>query len=213
MRFLVVGTGRCGTTWLSEVLTAAGVPTGHEDVFTAVGIRDMWCWLGEDGKVHSLAGDVSLYAVPFLREWDGPVLHMVRHPLDCIGSLAGWRLPSFPNTQGEGGQLVNAHLPWTCSDQITASARYWHDWNVMAERGADYLRFRVEDATPTFLADLMRRYGHDVDVEALELAVAARSAADYRIDSLAPIKLGWPDIPETERRRVRLLAERYGYDV
>ncbi len=37
--FIVVGTGRCGTGYVSHILRACGLPTGHESVFSAFGIQ------------------------------------------------------------------------------------------------------------------------------------------------------------------------------
>ena len=214
MTFVVVGTGRCGTTWLSDVLTKAGCPTGHEDVFTPLGYTEMWWWQGEDGKTHNLKGDVSLYAVPALHLWDGPILHQVREPLACIGSLTGWALPSFPNMQGSGGEYVNRYLGWTCSDQITASARYWVQWNEMCERGRSYLRYRVEDAGPELLHDLLAFVGESLSLSTIQRAYRTVEPLSYRGHGRrAPVELDWSDIPDPERSQVKRLAERYGYEV
>lgn len=214
MRFVTVGTGRCGTTWLSDVLTKAGCTTGHEDVWTPNGYTDLWWWHGDDGAVHELRGDVSLYAAPFLSDWDGPVLHQVRHPLDCIGSLVGWRLPSWPNKQGAGGEFVWDHLSWgSCGQQVVDSARYWCDWNEMCERGRTYLRYRVEDASPRLVCDLMDFVGEPVSPLAVEAAHKAFQPLSYRAAAdRAPVALSWDDIPQPERGQVKRLAARYGYE-
>lgn len=204
MTFVVAGTGRCGTTWLSDVLTSAGVPVGHEDVWTV------------SGRVErpDLAGDVSMYAAPFLDRWDGPVLHMVRHPLACIGSLVGWELPSEPNAQGDGGKFVWEHLGFTSSgDRVTDSARYWCDWNEMCERGSPNLRFHVEDIDAVWLSSTMRWLGWSAPVADVKRAMLKHRPLDYRASAhRAPLRLEWSDIREPELGRVRRLAERYGYD-
>ena len=206
-KFVIAGTGRSGSTWIADVLTAAGLPVGHEDVFGARGPVE---W-----PPH-LVGDSSLYAAPFLDRWGGLVFHQVRHPLDCIGSLVGWGLPSTPNTQGIGGEFVWEHLGWRSGgqQQVTDSARYWCDWNEMCERGARYVRYRVEDADAVTIHQLMRVAGRDAPVGRVREALAVHRPLDYRAhNDRAPHAIDWSDIPEPERGRVLRQAARYGYEV
>lgn len=85
MNFIVTGSGRCGTTWLSRLLTVAGIPCGHESVFhpdTEAVISDIG---GPDWR--GFRADSSWQAVPFLERFDYPVVLLVRHPLDVVNSL------------------------------------------------------------------------------------------------------------------------------
>jgi hypothetical protein len=77
-RFVVTGSGRCGTKWISKALTRAGVPCGHESVF-GPGPEVVW--------PNDLAADSSWMAATQLDEMDVPVLLLVRHPLAVVRSL------------------------------------------------------------------------------------------------------------------------------
>jgi len=80
VKFLIVGTGRCGTGYISRVLTRVGVKCGHENVFSIHGIKPNKDYIG----------DASWLAVPFLPNFDPEsvfVVHQIRHPFKTIGSL------------------------------------------------------------------------------------------------------------------------------
>lgn len=76
-RFVVVGSGRCGTKYLSELLTAMGVSCTHESVFNADGVSE---W-GPDQRADS-----SWMATTMLDQVDVPVVLLVRHPLMVVRS-------------------------------------------------------------------------------------------------------------------------------
>jgi hypothetical protein len=76
-RFVVTGSGRCGTTWISRALTRAGVPCGHEEVFHP----------GEVIWPEHLRADSSWVAVTKLDQVKVPVALMVRHPLAVVRSM------------------------------------------------------------------------------------------------------------------------------
>lgn len=77
-RFVITGSGRCGTKWTSEALTAAGVPTGHELVFGP----EVRPWNPE------VPGEVSWMASARMDLVDVPVALLVRHPMDVVRSWA-----------------------------------------------------------------------------------------------------------------------------
>lgn len=76
MRFVITGSGRCGTKYLSTLLMAAGVPCGHEQVYNADGAGP---W------PPGLRADSSWMAVPHLPLPHSVVL-LVRHPLAVVRS-------------------------------------------------------------------------------------------------------------------------------
>lgn len=81
LRLVVSGTGRCGTTTLARTLTELGLPCGHQNCFTVMGIL---CPPG-------LEADCSWLAAPYLEAIRCPVLHLVRHPLEVLNSMEGIR--------------------------------------------------------------------------------------------------------------------------
>ena len=216
MRFVVVGTGRCGTTWLSDVFTAAGIQTGHEHMFKPDGYKDRWWYQDKEGDSQYFHGDVSLYALPVLERglghFDGVVVHLVRNPLDCIGSLAGWNLPSYPNQQGAGGQCVNDNLQFTLSpnNQVRNSTKYWVEWNYRCAALADFT-VTVESLTVPALVELAAKLGHTVSEGAMAAGRGAYDTYDYSAFPVRPDLyrqlLNWDDIPYPEE--VKALAERW----
>lgn len=77
MRFAVTGSGRCGTRYMSKLLTAAGVPCGHEEAF---GIHGAGLW------TLDRQADSSWMAATMLDQVDVPVVLLVRHPLAVVRS-------------------------------------------------------------------------------------------------------------------------------
>lgn len=87
-RFVVTGSGRCGTSWISRALTQAGVACGHEQVFNA----DTFGVWPDD-----LRADSSWMAATGMDVVDVPVVALVRHPLLVVKSFVeigffGWDL-------------------------------------------------------------------------------------------------------------------------
>lgn len=112
LRYLVTGTGRCGTVYLAKLLTSIGIPCGHESVFTYYGLE--WAlkvlnggqtevslisklasveeenkgigWLHGD----TLMAESSYLAAPFLDDnclKDTTIIHVVRRPMQVINSF------------------------------------------------------------------------------------------------------------------------------
>lgn len=101
-RFVITGSGRCGTLWMSHALTAAGVPCGHERVFNGTGISE---W--EEG----VRADSSWMAATRFDQIDMPVVLLVRHPLAVVKSWVeigffGWDIDNPTH-----GPLYAAY-PW-----------------------------------------------------------------------------------------------------
>lgn len=76
-RFVVTGSGRCGTTWLARALTRVGIPTGHESVFNP--------W--DSGWPDDLRAEVSWVAACQMDRVIEPVALLVRHPLAVVKSM------------------------------------------------------------------------------------------------------------------------------
>lgn len=223
MRFCVVGTGRCGTTWIADVLTAGGIRCGHEDLWRPDRYYDRWWSWGSEAEEIKYEGDASLYALPYLeaqrtsasndQHFDGLIIHLVREPLACISSLAGWRLPSWPNRQGIGGEFVNKNCRFEFTgDQIRDAANYWVEWNDRCDQVAD-LQVQVENINAERLSELMNIAGHGLSADRAQAAISEYADWDY---SAAPVRpdmktlgLSWYDIPNGGE--VRAAAEQYGY--
>lgn len=227
-RFLITGCGRSGTRFISETLTASGVPCGHEAVFTPTGMRP---W-------NESRGESSWFAaarLPYVPE-RVPVIHVVRHPRAVAASWyrlglftpLSWRLvvkgrPTqflhyMLHPRAFAGRLAYVYAQRrllmaatpTVHDQsgeLNRIYRYWVDWNQLIERqthklALPYLRVRLED----------------IDWSALERHIGQRLCTD----KTAPDgdrenkKLHYPPRPMPNKRLpsdVVELAQRYGYNL
>lgn len=197
--FVVVGTGRCGTTFTASALTALGIDCGHES----------WWTVDPSGRRPGLHGDASWLAVPFLGDYQGAVLHQVRHPLDVIRSLVGIGMFTDPR-HGGYQNLAFEHLPGLVGDDLTDAMRWYVGWNASCERFAHH-RFRIEDLDASLLVQLAADVGHPVD-----RSTAVRALADVRLDRNSRRRAGlrWDDLPDGSlKRKLREMADAYGYEV
>lgn len=106
LKYLITGTGRCGTVYLSRLLTSIGMPCGHESIFGTYGLMfalrrmngldpcyNSGCSIldGEQEEVIEIPESESSYlAAPYLSSGlfhQGQVIHLVRHPLVVINSF------------------------------------------------------------------------------------------------------------------------------
>lgn len=233
--FVVTGCGRSGTSYAATVLTAAGIPCGHEELFHP--------------RVRSLPdfgtrrGDASWLAAPFVSKLpDGTVvLHQVRDPVQVIGSFYGlrflgsrglysFRRPSGPprllwhelksrvlRARGEPvfmardfQKFVARHEPTVLDgrDTLDRCVRYWIAWNERVESEA------TRAGLPYLryrLEDFEARWLEILDLlaeESRELpAVPPTVNSRPRHDPLSREQLR--SCPDFER--LQSLAHRYGY--
>lgn len=112
LKYLIVGTGRCGTVYMSRLLTSLNIMCGHESVFTPSGLdfaeiilkRIHPCklsWVSKDDirtnkqddswfNPKIFVADSSLYSAPFLNEKilkNTKILHLVRNPIKVVSSF------------------------------------------------------------------------------------------------------------------------------
>lgn len=118
----MTGCGHSGTGWAAAALTAAGIPTGHEQRFGPYAYRDR---LGE------LAGDCAWPAAPFLHGWPHPVAHLTRHPYDVAVSICrdGW----LDEMDTPALRVVAGHVPEVLDVEpgIDRAAAYVAHWSAL----------------------------------------------------------------------------------
>lgn len=195
-RFVVTGTGRCGTRYLAYVLSASGVTCGHEEVFTPDG-PGMWA-----GR----RGDSSWLAAPHLEGFDGYVLHLVRNPLHVVRSLVGMGFfdEALRDAHGPYVDYARSHIGGPLGDPVAEACRFVVEWNRMIEPHAHH-RVQVETVTGEDLVPVARAAGgHHAALELQERIdliptdINARPRAEH---------IGWADVTDD----LRTLAEEYGY--
>lgn len=136
LKYLITGTGRCGTVFMAQLFTLAGIPCGHESIFDWKGVtwakkriagevplelsnistirmeNGTWSpvpeWLPD---VESIQAESSYMAAPFLAEpflRDTKVIHVVRHPIRVIHSFCN-SLEYFAHVHGTNSYEQNIY--------------------------------------------------------------------------------------------------------
>jgi len=176
IRYLVTGTGRCGTVFMARLLTSLGVPCAHETIFqndgidaatkrmlgitplhlSGVSMRDSQDWLNPD----NLEAESSYMAAPFLNHdflMDSLVIHVVRHPVKVVNSFCNY-LDYFQSSDPTNAYeaFIYNHIP-ELRDELTPYDRgclYYVRWNEMIERNLmnrGYLFHRIEEGIKPIL--------------------------------------------------------------
>ena len=166
--------------FIARALSLAGVPCGHESLFTG---------RTDDPIPDATRGDASWLAAPFLSRLpkDFMIFHQTRNPIRVILSYIAegffrhlayerplWkhiakRVAGIPPS----GQyrlicLVRSTLPLVFAEdtELKRAARFWIEWNQLvresaSESGLEYLHYKVESIDQQLLGELISRIGVD----------------------------------------------------
>lgn len=152
---LITGTGRCGTGYMAKLLTSAGLPCGHEEIFSFTINKDR---LINNEKI----GESSWLAAPFLASSyldSTTIIHAVRHPLHTIQSL---KRIKFFIAERNYCRYVEKFLPEIKAiDPDKAPFYFFIAWSKMIlkyEKNERYIRHKVEDDP----VSLIRKIGGDI---------------------------------------------------
>jgi len=197
VRWLITGTGRCGTGYMAQVLKSAGMNCGHEHAFRLQGMTRA------RHKMAELDADSSWLAVPFLGHVDMAgvkVVHLVRDPKDTIDSMLA--MGFFVDAYVDYGKFAHRYLAGLeeFGGPLPKAAYFWVGWNTLVEPFA-VMRHRVED-DPREVLDWM-----DVDHQSAELF----SDTKYNTRRTYPSDVDLLELHEPLRSALFRMAERYGY--
>lgn len=80
LKYIITGTGRCGTGTISKALSGAGISCGHENIFTVV----------ENYPCKQYVAECSFLAIPYLEYLnnDVKIIHLIRDPVKTIKSIS-----------------------------------------------------------------------------------------------------------------------------
>jgi hypothetical protein len=115
LKYIITGTGRCGTVYLARVLTELEILCGHEAIFDCYGIdvaldrikgerplklsdvsmmkfEGTHCsvipeWLPD---INEIVADSSYLAAPYLQLFDVDFIHLVRDPIKVVNSFCNY---------------------------------------------------------------------------------------------------------------------------
>jgi hypothetical protein len=174
LKYIVTGTGRCGTLFFANLLTSMGIPCSHEAIFTPYGLSFVNDILNEKRKIRNseisdfqadnllqhdhVVADSSYMAAPFLNHFDSEVIHLVRDPIKVIGSFIGTRFNFFPNNEPTFNEALPKNILYenfifknlpelsSFSSQLDRACFYYIKWNQMIEKSNKVKLFlRIED--------------------------------------------------------------------
>ena len=214
--FVITGTGRSGTGYVSKLLGELGVNCGHESVFHPV---------TKEVDFVDYQGDASWLAAPFVRSLANKVMvfHQVRNPIAVAQSFVGIGFFNQNPTPDHTPYLRFIRgITGNNFEHLTAPEErfmfHWVNWNIYVERQASnakcrYLRYKIEDFTAQFLLDcFFRPLGVDRSIDEIKAAQTVigtttnRRSRNLLINKEMLAK--YPIFTQFEA-----LAKRYGYNL
>lgn len=184
LKFLVTGTGRCGTQFVSQYLQKKGLDVRHES-------------MGQDGVA---AWELTIRRPLYVKAPDGlpmfdRVLHLVRHPLKVIASLQSFKPRSW--------KYICRNSPCMQKDPLLLRCmKHYHYWNLMGESLANRT-MRVEDFSMKTVGDFFEFDGPEPEIP---------RNVHSRSESFEPVS--WAKLRETDEGLTDLIRRqcaRYGY--
>lgn len=180
MKAIVTGCPGSGTRYMAEILGA-----DHEKMFHH-GL--------EDGSLLLRPGsaniEVSWYAAAWLDQISMPSVHLVRHPLLTIRTIAGmegWRTNMLH--QATFARFTPRAVEY--SDPLLWATRFWLDWNTLAEKATQ--RWNIHDLNYDRLFRLLNKAGEKVRDLQQRLEDTPKDLSSRR--HLHP-ELAWEDLGE-----------------
>jgi hypothetical protein len=210
LKYLIIGTGRSGTGYMSELFKSIGMKSTHEGMFTS----DGWKYVEEVYKskmLHNIEVESSWMAAPFLdkEKLNGTVIiHVTRNPLKTISSILSTKLLSddlLKDKRNPFTLFIQNHMPkvFNYSNEVDRTVYFYIYWNKLIERYAD-LTFKVEDK-PDKLFEKLK-----IDINGKELFTNTKHNNKQR-DSDAIVS--YNEIPnDALRQKLKIVANKYGYD-
>lgn len=177
LKYLVTGTGRCGTVFMARLLTSLGEMCGHESVFWHEGeaaarrvlasrkFFTSGCSKGDWFVPAKMTSESSYMAAPFLDRplLDGTkIIHVVRNPLKVISShtkdVHFFEYPYGPQIDYQ--RFVLQYLPEIAAIEnlVERACYYYVHWNTMIEKKSanrPYLLHNVEKKLSSELIHFM----------------------------------------------------------
>jgi len=208
LKWLITGTGRCGTVFISKTLKRLGVACGHEQIFGPFAPHESRRRLHREMAVtHDLGwqAESSWLAMPFL-DWPEldrvTIVHLVRHPKKVMEARIRTTLyTGFRSRFTDWAETYCVPEMANWSNSIDKTAVWYLRFNEKIEKYAD-ISHRVEDPV-TELLDAM-----GIDWHGKNWDVGRR--VNHQ-DGIRPADVRLADISEPLRTEMAAMSKRYGY--
>lgn len=166
LKFLVAGTGKCGTAYFAHLLTLWGIPCGHEAIFTNKGLQEAKERLNNPNKIKfsectkklpkwtnpkEIVADASYMSAPFLNEEilkDTKIIHLIRDPIKVINSFIAGKYfdKKWPKITVPFQNFIKEHIPDLYDNDLNKtnrSALFYLKWNEIIENKIQNKNFIV----------------------------------------------------------------------
>lgn len=189
-----IGAGRHGSGWTAEVLRRAGVNAAHEGHWTPFG-----------PQYSDLDVDSSWIATVLLGDFEGKVVHQVRHPLRYVASVV--HAPEQAEYAGLKLATVGRWIP----DPNERALTEWLIFNTramqLANTGLDSLRVESLSTVEVVRIAAILLERDDLDYDAAE-----KTPTDWNDHGGRLYPVQWEDMPQCQAlNEARALAEQLGY--
>jgi len=214
-KLLITGCGRSGTLYTAEVWRSLGLDIRHERPIPPHGS------MGRDGAASwfMAVDDTNPPFGPGTRGYQFEcVLHVVRHPLKVIASVAQFILqhgvpsPEYIEQHAPETRLTFEERTLEPKQQlILRAARYWYHWNRLAEGKADQT-LQVEQLVPA-LPGLCEQLGVEYR-PGLADKIPRTTNARWQYVGEEPWTVEWVELEALDPalcNEIRGLATSYGY--
>ena len=181
LKYLVTGTGRSGTVYMSRFLTSVGIMCGHESIFTPQGINEASMRLTHVNNIktskvsliendnwfdHNLQiAESSYMSCPFLQHdilKDTKIIHVIRNPLKVISStfIDAKFLDDNNKGQKRYSDFVYQFLPnlKNIVNRLERVTCYYILWNEMVKKNSinkNYYLHKIEDGINKNIFDFL----------------------------------------------------------
>lgn len=215
---LIVGTGKCGTGYISKFLTEYGIPCGHESVFNP-SMLDFRKW-NPNKKVES-AWPAVYYLKQVRDHYKGiRIINIARNPLDVIKSLhrvGHWTREEPYRKWSEKQYLYNKAYMASLPNDIARAAAWYVLLTSTAFKYAD-ATYKIELLTETDrMVLLLEKMGVDeINRDRIE-SIVSKIPKTYnsKMNRNKDKPLGWDRlsklVPSELFYKVLGWADKYGY--
>jgi len=142
-KILISGTGRCGTTSISKILTEAGIRCGHESIYGVHEVRKSW------GRFDA---DSSWMAIPHFKNFDGSSILLIREPIACISSMM-----SVGMFDAEKNIWIDRIRKWGYGLGVEEACRFYVEVNQLLFESCNYV-LDVNHLSEAFEPRLVQRW-------------------------------------------------------
>jgi hypothetical protein len=203
MKYLIVGTGRSGTGFMSKLLTMNGIGCGHERVLRGRHLTDYAKAIAST----PYEAESSWLPAPHLDDIKtniAPDLHIIqitRHPIKVIKSFV--EITTFTNKKNKS---FVPFIPYSARDSMfDVLIQYYISWYRYIEKHAE-ITLNIDDFDYDLLSDFLGR-----PLRKLNAIVNPKTHAKI-------VKITWEEVEQQVKSsykypELKILCDEYGFDI